>query len=199
MTFGSEDHLRRSVRLHGYDYSSAGLYFVTACTEKRESLFGELIQGEVRPSEIGRLVSWCWFDLPNHYPRLKLDEFVLMPNHIHGILALVDPVGAGLKPALGILAPAGLVGAGLKPALALRHALAEIVRAFKTFSSRRANELRGTRGKPLWQRSYYEHIIRSGDELSSIRRYVAENPLRWEWDRENPSAQSAKRQEAWRV
>jgi REP element-mobilizing transposase RayT len=148
----------------------------------------------------GVLVQACWHDLPHHYPHVRLDAFTVMPNHVHGIIILTGNtveagsqpvVGAGLKPVVG----AGLkpvVGAGLKPAptgpapTGKRHGLPEIVRAFKTFSSRRINELRGTPGTPIWQRNYYEHIIRSEDELKRVREYIANNALQWALDRENP-------------
>ena len=104
-----------------------------------------------------------------------------MPNHIHGIVVISDHDAA-----------AGLVGAGLRPAptepVGRRHGLPEIIRAFKGFSARRVNALRGTPGAPVWQRNYYEHIIRDEIDLDRIRQYILDNPLRWEEDRENPAA-----------
>jgi len=103
---------------------------------------------------------------------LELDVFVIMPNHIHGIIFLTD-VGAGLKPAPTV--PAGHC-----------HPLPEIVRGFKTFSSRKINELRNLSGTALWQRNYYEHVIRRDESLEKIREYIETNPLRWALDKENP-------------
>jgi len=106
----------------------------------------------------------------------------VMPNHVHGIVVLTDAVGAGLKPA-----PTDVtVRAGDR-----RHGLAEIVRGFKTFSARRINEFRRERQRPVWQRNYYEHVIRDDDSWDRIRRYVQENPARWAFDRDNPDAYEA--------
>jgi len=194
---------RHSIRLRGFDYSEPGMYSVTICAAERRSLFGHIQDGALCLNEIGRIVQDVWRELPDHYAGLQTDAFVVMPNHIHGILILHRPgvvgvgvgvVGAGFKPALDVPPPS--VGAGFKPAPtthgahatgAKRHRLNEIVRGFKTFSARRVNDLRGTHGA-LWQRNYYEHIIRNGDSLDQIRRYILENPARWEFDRENPES-----------
>jgi len=165
-----EHPIRRSLRLPGYDYSNEGTYFVTICTHNRRCVLGEIIDGSFRANAEDNIVKECWYELPYHYAGLALDAFGVMPNHVHGVLAFLDDVGAGLKPAL----------AG-KP----RRNLAEVVRAFKTFSSRRVNGLRGTRGVAVWQRGYYEHIVRGEKGLSEIRRYIADNPKNWEMDREN--------------
>ena len=114
--------------------------------------------------------TWC--DLPNHYPNVELDAFIIMPNHVHMIVLLIDPVGAGFKPALAMK----------------HHGLSEIVRAFKTFSSRQVNAHRGICARPLWQRNYYEHIIRNQESLNQIRQYVLGNPAMWMLDEENPQA-----------
>lgn len=159
---------RRSIRLQGYDYSRAGAYFVTVCTQNRQCLFGENVDGKMALNDAGRMIQTIWNGLPEHYHHVELDEFVVMPNHLHGIIAIV---GAGLKPA---------------PTPINQHGLPEIVRALKTFSARRINEMRNTPGAKLWQRNYYEHIIRNDDELNRIREYIANNPSQWEMDRENP-------------
>jgi REP element-mobilizing transposase RayT len=157
--------------MDAYDYSEAGVYFVTAVTADRHALFGEVRDGVMRPSRRGFIVEECWKDLVNHYEHLELDEFVVMPNHIHGVICLRDAGRAGLKPA-----PTSDVR---------RHGLSEIVRAFKTFSARRINKLRGTQGTPVWQRNYYERVVRNERELNAIREYIRANPLSWHLDREN--------------
>ncbi len=157
---------RRPIRLQGYDYSRAGAYFVTVCTHDRLCLFGEIADRRMALNDAGRMVQQVWDDLPNHYSHVELDECVVMPNHVHGIVVIV--------------------GAGFKPAPTKRHGLPEIVRALKAFSARRINEIRNTPGVKLWQRGYYEHIIRNDDELNRIREYIANNPMKWEMDRENP-------------
>jgi putative transposase len=183
VTYDPARHHRHSIRLKGYDYSQAGAYFVTICTQDRICLFGEVLDGEMRLNVLGEIVHRTWNDLPNHVVRIVLDEFVVMPNHIHGIIMIGDQsaVGAG---SVG----AGSVGAGSEPAptTTKRHGLPEIIRQFKTFSARRINEHRGTAGTPVWQRNYYEHIIRDEASLNRIRDYIVNNPMQWALDRENP-------------
>jgi len=166
----SEEHRRRvSLRLPGFDYGSAGAYFVTICTHDRKCTLGDIVRGVFRPNGAGAAVKECWYELPHHYAGVGLDAFVAMPNHVHGVIALLDPVGAGFKPALAMK----------------RRTLSEVVRAFKTFSGRQINELRKTPGSPVWQRGFYEHVIRSKKGLGEIRRYIADNPRNWETDPEN--------------
>jgi putative transposase len=163
MGFDPDRHHRQSIRLSHFDYSRVGTYFVTACTQNRECLLGEVIEdGKVRLSPAGRTVEWTWNDLPRYYPHVLLDAFVVMPNHVHGILVLKE-----LEP---------------RPR---RQALSEVVRAFKSFSARRINKRRSTPGLPVWQRNYYERVIRDEDEMAAVRRYIIENPLRWATDPEN--------------
>jgi REP element-mobilizing transposase RayT len=210
-------HHRRSIRLRGYDYTQAGAYFITICTQGRECLFGEVADDEMHLNEYGRIVRDVWFDLPNHVSNVVLDAFVVMPNHVHGIVVIVngDVVGVGVDGADSV--GAGSVGAGPHPAPTVtttttaepaptattttpaptttaeptptptkRHGLPEIVRQFKTFSARRINEHRGTTGTPVWQRNYYEHIIRDDASLNRIRQYILNNPIKWALDKENP-------------
>src|ERR1700704_2199933 len=152
---------RRSLRLPGYDYSQAGAYFITACTQNRIVLVGEVIDGDVRLNEMGTIVQQTWDDLPTHYHGIDLDAFIVMPNHVHGTIILADES-------------------------ARRHAIPEIVRGFKTFSARRVNERAGKSGV-LWQRGYYEHVIRNEKALARIRHYIANNPAQWADDPENIS------------
>ena len=201
MKYNPEIHHRRSIRLQGYDYSQAGAYFVTICTQNRECLFGDIVNGEMRLNEVGRVVESVWDGLPGHYAHVELDAMVIMPNHFHGVIVLTPvgagDVGAGDVGAGGVRAGdvragdvrAGDVRAGLKPAptpTAVRHGLSEIVRALKTFSSRRINELRQTPGSKLWQRNYWEHIVRNESELNRIREYILANPAHWELDKLHP-------------
>jgi REP element-mobilizing transposase RayT len=165
-----ENHRRQSIRLREYDYRQAGAYFITIVAHDRTMLFGEITGGETRLNEFGRIVERSWADLPEHYFGVQCDAFVVMPNHIHGIIVLGEPIVAGFK-----------------PAPTRRHGLPEIVRALKTFSARRINEMRHTPAMPVWQRNYYEHIIRGDGELLRVREYILNNPLDWENDRENPS------------
>lgn len=204
---------RRSLRLSQYDYTQAGMYFVTVCSHQRTCLFGDIVDGIMRINTLGQCVEMAWHDLLEHYSHIGLDRFVVMPNHIHGIIAVHDNadlpgpvVGAGLRPSPThssttdsvVNLSASPVGAGLRPALTAesitnslptvekRHALSEIVRAFKSFSARRINELRDLVGAPVWQRGYFERVIRDEREMTCIREYIVNNPLQWSLDRENP-------------
>jgi REP element-mobilizing transposase RayT len=193
MKYNSERYHRRSIRLKGYDYSQPGAYFVTICTQDRECLFGEVVDGAIRLNKAGEIVWQTWHDLPDHIVNIVLDTFVVMPNHVHGIIiitdgqtpatdsdsASVDGVGADGVGADG-------VGAGSEPAPTRRYGLPEIIRQFKTFSARRINEIRNMQGVAVWQRNYYEHIIRDEQSLNRIREYILSNPSRWTMDRENP-------------
>ncbi|NOX25421.1 MAG: transposase [Deltaproteobacteria bacterium] len=165
-----EKHNRRVIRLPGYDYSNAGAYFVTICTWDKECWFGKIIDGEMVLNKAGIMVENVWNDLLNHYSHMQLDQSTIMPNHFHGIIMLHDDVTP---------APA---------ASPKRHGLPEIIRGFKTFAARRINEMRHTQGTKLWQRNYYEHIVRNENELHDIRKYIQENPLKWELDRHYPGA-----------
>jgi len=182
---------RRRLRLKEYDYSQPGAYFVTICTKDREHRFGEIVGGQMRSNGLAAAVQSCWNDLPNHYPNIELDEFVVMPNHVHGIIVILDEpmvgeptVGDGLRPS-----PTG-------PSPTRKHPLSEIVRAFKSFSARRINEITNTPGTPVWQRGYYDHIIRDDRSLTRIREYIAQNPQRWALDRENPNFEESETRES---
>src|SRR5438128_7480443 len=170
---------RRPMRLKDYDYSSPGAYFITITTADRACLFGAIAHGEVRLNVAGCIVQRVWNELPAHYPDVETDEFVIMPNHFHGVVVLLDPI---------------TVGAGLKPAPS-RHGIPEIVRAFKTFSARPINEMRRAPGVSIWQRNYFETVIRNEQSLNRIRQYILDNPARWEFDRENPEATNPERNE----
>lgn len=176
-------HQRRSIRLPGFDYSQFGAYFITICSQNREELFGEIVNGEMVLNDYGELVQFTWNDLVNHMTGIELGEFVIMPNHVHGIVMIVGDeysVGAGSEPAPTNDArtePARTETKRMK-----RQPLSEIVRQFKTFSARRINEKRGTTGIPVWQRNYWEHIIRNDEEHEAISAYILNNPGQWELD-----------------
>ena len=170
---------RRSARLAEFDYRQAGAYFVTVCALGRAGLFGKIAGGEMRLNKYGEAVHAVWNGLPDHYPHVQLDQFVIMPNHIHEIILLTEDSG-----------PMDSVGAGLGPAPTQRsdkrHGLPEIVRAVKSFSARRINALRRTPGRAVWQRNYFEHVIRNDRDLAAIRQYIYDNPARWADDHDNP-------------
>jgi REP element-mobilizing transposase RayT len=158
---------RKPLRLPTFDYRNPGGYFVTICVRNREEMLGDVSAAEMQLSAIGEIVQSCWLHLPEHYPTLILDEFVVMPDHLHGIIILQDQ-RAGLRPA-----PTKDVESQTLPSLS------EIVRAFKSFSSREMNRLCGVPGISNWQRGYYERIIRNPLEADLIREYIADNPRLW--------------------
>ena len=175
---------RRSIRLRDYDYSTPGAYFITACTHNRLPLFGRVVNDKMAANRLGAVVEDCWRRLPDHYENVVLDAFVLMPNHVHGVIIIGDgttDVGAGLQPVL----PAA-VGSR-------RHGVPEIVRAFKTFSARKINEMRGSTGTLVWQRGFYDHVIRGERELDRVRTYIMDNPRRWAEDADNPANRRGRR------
>ncbi len=179
-------HRRRSIRLPGYDYAQLGAYFITICTNRRRCLFGEIADSEMRLNAIGRIVEEEWFRSAEIRREIILDVFVLMPNHMHGIIHIeyTTDVGAtGRSP--------------LQPGPA-RHSLASFVAGFKAGTTTRINALRGTPRQPVWQRNYYEHVVRTERDLDSIRDYIGNNPANWPTDRENPVAvKPQKRRAPW--
>jgi REP element-mobilizing transposase RayT len=175
---------RKLNRLEGYNYSQNNYYFITICSKNREHWFGEIENNDIKINRYGEILNVCWLDLPNHYKNCFLDVSVIMPNHFHGIVIINNdhPVGTGLKPVPEMV---GTVGTGLKPVpteTKKQHGLSEMVRALKTFSSRRINEISGNDGVFRWQRSFYDHIIRDGKSLENIRNYIIYNPQKWQED-----------------
>ena len=165
---------RQSIRLRQYDYSLPGAYFVTICVRNRECLFGKIANGIMLMNQYGTIVNNCWFDLPNHYKNIKLDYFVIMPNHIHGIIVIKNPiVGArSSRPSWNWcqsekgrddLAPTSNGRKDPTPTLG------KIVAFFKYQTTKQFNELQCIGMQKLWQRNYYEHIIRNKIELNKIR------------------------------
>jgi putative transposase len=168
MRFDPAQHHRRSIRLAGYDYSRCGAYFVTVCAANRECLFGDIADGEMHPNAYGLLVERSWVELRDTYPYVNLDAWVLMPNHLHGVVVITDESGDATN------------------ILMKRKPLGNLIGAFKTISTRHINELRGSSGTPVWQRNYYEHVVRSDAVLRRVRDYIQTNPGNWSTDKENP-------------
>src|SRR5690349_13254413 len=160
---------RKQLRLRGYDYAFSGVYFVTICSAGKRAVFGSIRGESIVLSVAGQIVRSEWVALAERFSRLVLDEFVIMPNHLHGVLGFTGQAG----------------GASPSPTLF------EVIGAFKSISTIKVNRLFGRRGVPLWQRSYHEHIVRTGDDLAKIQRYISENPLMWSLDPENPHRRSS--------
>ena len=183
MTFNPEIHHRRSIRIADYDYSTTGAYFVTICIQNRICLFGKIEGGEIQLNEAGYMVHKIWNELPEKYPGVEIDEFIVMPNHIHGIVVLNVGAGPCACPDSNKGQPRGVAPT--------RLSLPDVVHRYKSFTT---SEYRiGVEqlnwipfpGK-LWQRNYYEHVIRNEKELNQNREYISNNPLQWALDNENP-------------
>lgn len=182
-------HHRRSIRLPEYDYAQCGAYFVTICTWGREPLFGEIRDGTMQPTSYGLSAAACWQAIPAHFPQARLDAFIVMPNHVHGIIMIDEPDPlAGAHVGAQHAAPLHTSPPPTPPQPHVKSgSLGAIVRSYKSAVTREVNLLRQTPGAPAWQRSYYDHIIRHERALNAIREYIWLNPARWAADRENPT------------
>lgn len=155
-------HQRRSIRLQGYDYARVGIYYVTLCAHGRLCRFGTIENEEITLTQDGIIVAETWEWLAQHYPYVHLDAWVLMPNHLHGLILLDDAQTTFHK------------------------SLGQLIGAFKTVSAKNINLHHATPAEKVWQRNYYEHIVRDENALNNIRAYIANNPARWASDSENP-------------
>lgn len=170
-------HNRRSLRLCKWDYAKPGAYFVTTCIENRdESLFGNINNGVLVLNRLGEIVHDILVDIPNHFPGVKLDEFIIMPNHVHGIIV----ISVGTRHVVSLQNHTEQFG---KPTVG---SIPTIIRSFKSAATKRINESRNTPGRAVWQTRYHDHIIRDEKSLFQIRRYIRNNPLNWAMDEENP-------------
>lgn len=201
MPYNKQVHHRRSIRLPGYDYTSPGAYFLTICVHRGECLLGEVVNSAMQPNEWGQIVHEEWLASAKIRPELKLDAFVVMPNHLHGIVWLLhtDATQTHNVPPPTVGAHGGApddsvhnVGAhgrapGRVPQRAARS-LGSFVAGYKSAVTKRTNQLRDTPGLPFWQRNYWEHIIRDEQSLNRIRQYIQDNPARWAEDQLHPHA-----------
>ena len=165
MVFDRQKHHRRSIRLGGYDYSQPGGYFITIVTQNRECLFGDIIKGKMILNDAGKMIRRIWNELPTRFLNIELDESIVMPNHFHGILHIIEK---------------------------MNHILGDMVGAFESITTH--EYILGVKNtgwppfnKKLWQRNYWEHIIRDENDLNRIREYIINNPLDWKSDNENPN------------
>jgi len=189
--YDPETHHRRSIRLRGYDYAQWGAYFVTVVTQHRICFFGDISDGKNIPNAPGRIAHASWIGLSGRFSVMSLDSFVVMPNHIHGIII----VGAQLIAPCS--APPNQEGIAREGAINRAPTLGEIIRTYKAVSTRM---IRQTANPDFaWQRNYYEHIIRNEESLNGIRQYILDNPARWAFDPENPTTISPEPKDAWRI
>jgi REP element-mobilizing transposase RayT len=187
MPYDPFKHHRRSIRLRGYDYTQAGVYFCTIVTRSRECLFGDVVDSEMRVNALGQMVAECWDALPAHFANVELDAFVITPNHVHGIIVIAgdgDTVHVGAQDVRAT--HASPLRDPERPRGPKRKSVGAIIGSFKSAATKRINEMRATAGAPVWHRNYHEHIIRNEKSLHAIRDYIAGNPANWVSDEENP-------------
>jgi putative transposase len=170
-----EKRQRKTVRLREYEYSQPGEYFATICTKNHECMFGSIVNGKMDLNERGGIVDGCWKGIPEHFPYVGLDEYIIMPNHVHGIIVLHEHVGT--RHAVSLPERFG------KP---VSGSVSTIVRSFKSAAAKRINEMHLTTGAPIWQPRYYDRIIRDEKELQNIRDYINNNVLTWAFEAEHP-------------
>lgn len=191
MTYELKKHHRRSIRLREWNYSRSGAYFVTVCTQDRKCLFGDIINAEIVLNESGKMIWKWWNEVNNKFQYVQTDEVIVMPNHFHGIIFIDEntSVGAALcgRP-IEHQQPDQIKG---QPHRVAPTSLFDIMDWFKTMTTN--GYIQGVKkykwepfpGK-LWQRNYFDRIIRNETELNKIREYILNNPLKWELDKENP-------------
>ena len=181
MPYNPEIHHRRSIRLKGYDYSRAGLYFITICCQNRICRFGKIENGEMILNDFGKIAYDEWNKFPERFPNIALDAFQIMPNHVHGIIALVnDSVGAGFTPALDMDTPDKWAGTSPAPTIG------DIIGAYKSLVANQCLEICKLRNEymgKLWQRNYWEHTIRNEQSYQQIADYIISNSINWQKDK----------------
>lgn len=164
---------RRSIRLKNYDYSREGYYFVTICPQDRKCLFGDIVNGEMKINEMGKILNQAIQQTPIIRDNVKIDVFQIMPNHVH-IILIITYCGRGVMhyaPTAQLKSPSQTLGS--------------IIRGIKSITSKQIRIMMNNREFPVWQRNFYERIIHSEKELNQIRFYIQMNPSRWERDRNN--------------
>ena len=191
-------HKRRSIRLQGYDYASDGAYFVTICVQNKECLFGHVENGEMVLNDAGEIVQKWWNKLETKFPNITLDEHVIMPNHLHGILVITNkkPVGAipCNRPHDRVTKNHFNQGENTVSPLQILNSYHGLGRYISWFKRMSANEyIQNVKSgkflpfeKRIWQRNYYEHIIRNENDYFAIVKYILDNPMQWEWDEYHP-------------
>ena len=182
MKYDPNKHHRRSIRLPGYDYCQSGAYFVTICAYQRQCMFGEVVDGQMVLNQYGAIVADTYRWLCQHYSYLDIDKWIVMPNHFHAIMVITDQPcrgGSRTAPTANEQYNADAIDKKRKP-------LGRLIGAFKTVSTKKINILRDSPGTPLWQRNYYEHIIRNPDAMDKIRQYIIHNPVSWQIDQLHP-------------
>ena len=180
-------HHRRSIRLSGYDYSQEGAYFITICCQDKVCRFGTVENDKMMLNECGLIAANEWIALPNRFINIEVDVFQIMPNHIHGIIIVKD-VGATLAVAQSFMGETAYAGQpqGIAPTQVVHGTIPAIIGAYKSLVSNGCLKIYKSKNKPmgkLWQRNYYEHIIRNEQSYRTISQYVTDNPAKWAFDK----------------
>ncbi len=219
MKYNPDKHHPRSTRLKGYDYSSAGAYFITICAFQRHCLFGQVVDGEMQLNEFGQMAAEEWLHSKEIRQEIDFDEWIIMPNHLHGIVLIESTAPAGENGQISLpqagdpegannhlplrQPPVGANGCLPSSSLCLPssswrndpyrlvppmrpRSLASFIAGFKSATTKRINTLRDAAGTPVWQRNYYDHIIRDERSLQHMRHYIKNNPLTWADDQLHP-------------
>jgi putative transposase len=168
-------HHRRSIRLKGYDYTAVGIYYVIICSYRYQYLFSEVADNKMSLNDTGTIAEACWLAMPEHFPGVSLDEWIIMPNHIHGIIVINEEESVRATHA----SPVHIQSSSPMPAGPKRRSVGAIVGSFKLDAAKLINEQRGTPGATVWQRNYYEHIVRDEADLVRIQLYITANPACW--------------------
>ncbi len=191
MKYDAKIHRRRSIRLHGYDYSLPGAYYLTLCAFKKQCIFGRVVEDQIYENDCGKIAREQWFESAQIRREFELDAFIVMPNHLHGILWILGPKGEHVLVNSGLAQPLDRVP-GVRPLGNNRipamhsHSLASWAAGFKSAVTSRIRKHWNSPRAAVWQEDYFERIIRDEDELFRIREYVLSNPAHWKLDRENP-------------
>ena len=163
---------RQSIRLQNYDYSASGYYFVTICTHRMNTWFGEIMDAQIHLSDVGQFARQCWLNIPQHYPSVELDQWIIMPNHIHGIIII--------KNDQNFVGAQNFVPLQNKYQSIIPRSLGCIIRGFKIGVAKWSHANGHSHFR--WQRNYYDHIIRNEKSLHQIRHYIIHNPAEWKID-----------------
>jgi putative transposase len=183
MSYNPETHRRRSIRLKHYDYTQAGFYFITLCVQNKESLFGEIIEDQMILNSAGAMIEAQWLALQHRFPNIQLQEYIVMPNHFHAIIEVGGNANNGQ--------PQGIA----PTALNVNKSIGDMIGAFKSITT--VEYIRGIKthhwqsfDDKLWQRNYWEHVIRNEQSLNDIAQYIINNPENWEMDKLRPSIET---------
>jgi REP element-mobilizing transposase RayT len=178
--FNPAIHHRKSIRLKGYDYAQEGLYFITICCQDKAQLFGEIMNGEMILNECGEIADKCWMEIPEHFPNVELHEYIIMPNHVHGIIEI--KFKSNVPTVIPSVATVATVGANNhSPLRSPSKTIGSMVRGFKIGVTKWMRQ--NTNVYDVWQRNYYDNIIRNDQSYQRISNYIQNNPKNWKEDK----------------